>query len=366
MTKPAEYNVATLLAQLGNNLDKQTGAVSSPIHLSTTYSHPHLGESTGFDYTRTKNPTRAILEEGLAKLENGASAVATSSGMSAIQLAFQIFDAGSKFLVSRDLYGGSYRYFEELNRQKKAEFIYFDDFADLKAKLTTEIAAIYLETPTNPLMQEVSIAEVAKLAKAHEALVIVDNTFLTPLRQRPLDEGADIVVHSGTKYLSGHNDILAGVIIAKEAKLGEKIAWLANTTGPTLSPFDSWLFIRSLKTLPLRFNQQEKNAQQIAAFLKKQPEIKEVLYPGIGAMISFKVVDEHKIATILNTLKLITFAESLGGVESLITYPTTQTHADIPQALRESYGLTPDLLRLSVGVEEADDLIGDLQVALKA
>lgn len=354
------YQTATELAQIGNHSDRQTGAVSAPIYLSTTFSHPELGQSTGYDYTRTKNPTRAILEEALAKLEAGSQAIATSSGMSAIQLVFNYFPAKSEFLVSRDLYGGSYRYFQELERQNGCIFHYFDDFERLESLINQKITAVFLETPTNPLMQEVSIADTAALAHQHDALLIVDNTFSTPLRQQPLTEGADIVVHSGTKFLSGHNDLLAGVVVAKAPEIGEKLAWLSNTTGPTLSSFDSWLFIRSLKTLKVRFEQQERNAQEIAAALESFPQIEKVLYPGIGGMISFYVRDAAKIPEFLSRLNLITFAESLGGVETLITYPTTQTHADIPKELRESYGLTDKLLRLSIGIEDSQDLLEDL------
>lgn len=354
------YHTATELAQIGNHQDDRTGAVSAPIYLSTTFSHPGLGQSTGYDYTRTKNPTRDILEEALAKLEGGSQGIVTSSGMSAIQLVFNYFSATSEFLVSRDLYGGSYRYFKELERQNGSVFHYFDDFESLENQLTEKIDAVFLETPTNPLMQEVSITDTANLAHNYGACLIVDNTFLTPLRQQPLKEGADIVIHSGTKFLSGHNDLLAGVVVAKEPDLGEQLAWLSNTTGPTLSSFDSWLFIRSLKTLKLRFEQQERNAQGLAKKLKAFSEIEKVLYPGIGGMISFYVKDATKIPEFLSKLELITFAESLGGVETLITYPTTQTHADIPRNIRESYGLTDNLLRLSIGIEDSDDLLTDL------
>lgn len=359
-----EEQLTTYLAQLGNRTDEQTGAISAPIHLSTTYSHPKFGQSTGYDYTRTKNPTRTILEQGLARLEEGVQAVVTSSGMSAIQLVFQLFPSGSEFLVSRDLYGGSYRYFKALEAQKIAVFHYFEDIADLKQKISNQIAAVFLETPTNPLMQEVSIEEVAKIAKKHQALTIVDNTFLTPLRQKPLTLGADIVVHSATKFLAGHNDILAGIVVAKDQQIGEKLAWLANTTGPTLASFDCWLFIRSLKTFPLRFERQEKNAKAIVQALTNHPAIKEIFYAKQGAMISFKVTDHEKIGQFLEKLRIFTYAESLGGVESLITYPTTQTHADIPKAEQEAYGLTPDLLRLSIGIEDEKDLIADLNQAL--
>lgn len=360
-----KFQTATSLAQLGNRADPQTGAVSAPIYLSTTYAHPHLGKSTGYDYTRTKNPTRDTLEQGIAQLENGARAIVTSSGMSAIQLVFNYFTAHSHFLVSQDLYGGSFRYFEELEQQGFASFDYFHDLASLSEKLSSETTAIFLETPTNPLMQEVPIQEVAKVAHQQGSTVIVDNTFLTPLRQKPLDEGADIVVHSGTKFLTGHNDILAGVVVAKEHEIGQRLAWLANTTGPTLSSFDCWLFIRSLKTFKIRFEQQEKNAKVLVAFLQQHPSVKEVLYPGSGGMITFYVTQDEKISQFLGELQLITFAESLGSTETMITYPTTQTHADIPQKLRESYGLTSDLLRMSVGIEDSQDLITDLRSALQ-
>lgn len=357
-------STATILAQLGNRQDTQNGSISAPIYLSTTYGHPEFGQSTGYDYTRTKNPTRAILEAGLAELEQGSGAIATSSGMSAIQLVFGLFPAGSRFLVSRDLYGGSFRLFQDLQQKKIAEFAYFSDLADLREQIDATTTAVFLETPTNPLMTVTDISAVAELAHQHQALLIVDNTFLTPLRQQPLVQGGDVVVHSATKFLTGHNDILAGVVVAKTQELYEKLLFLSNTNGPCLSPFDSWLFIRSLKTLEIRFNQQEANAARIVAFLKEHPGIKEVLYPGVGAMISFRVQDEQTIPEILNKLQIISFAESLGGVESLITYPTTQTHGDIPKDLRESYGLTPDLLRISVGIEGVDDLINDLSQAL--
>ena len=357
--------IATILAQLGNRTDQQTGAISAPIYLSTTYAHPNFGESTGFDYTRTKNPTRSILEEGLAQLEGGAGAVATSSGMSAIQLAFALFPVGSHFLVSRDLYGGSYRFFQELETQGVAFFTYFTDLTDLKGQLNAEVSAVFLETPTNPLMNVTDISSVAKFTQANDALSLVDNTFLTPLRQQPLLDGADIVIHSGTKFLSGHNDLLAGVVVAKDPAVYQRLAFLANTTGPCLGSFDSWLFIRSLKTFPIRFEKQEENAKKLVDFLQNHPAVKEVLYPGVGAMISFRLQEKTQVPKLLQRLQLISFAESLGGVETLITYPTTQTHADIPQELRESYGLTADLLRLSVGIEGVNDLVADLDQALK-
>lgn len=357
-------SIHTYLAQLGNRRDPETGAISMPIHLSTTFAHPELGRSTGYDYTRTKNPTRTVLEEGLAELEGGTHAVATSSGMSAVQLVFGLYPARSKFLVTRDVYGGSYRYFNDLEDKGHASFEFFDTEEELAGLMSDEIAAVFLETPTNPLMKELSIRVISDIANPHGAHVIVDNTFLTPLRQRPLDDGATISIHSGTKYLSGHNDILAGAVITNDPAIGEKLQWLANTTGPTLSPFDSWLFIRSLKTLPIRIDRQEATAREVAHALENHPEIEEVLYPGKSAMISIKVRDVSKINKVLTSLKIFTYAESLGGVESLITHPVTQTHADIPVEVRESYGLTDSLLRLSIGLEDPQCLIEDLNQAL--
>lgn len=360
-----QWQEATKLVQIGNHSDDQTGAVSTPIYLSTTYAHPELGKSTGYDYTRTANPTRQVVEQALAQLENGRCGFAVSSGMSAIQLVFELFPCGSRFLISRDLYGGSYRYFDALTKKGFGYFTYFDTLDELEKAIGSETAAVFLETPTNPLMNELDIAKAAQLAKKHDALLIVDNTFLTPILQKPLTLGADIVVHSATKFLGGHNDLLAGAVITASDELGEKLAFALNTTGAVLSPFDSWLLIRGLKTLALRVTQQEKNARKLVSYLKQEALIKEVFYPERGSMISIKLISADQIPSFLSALELFTFAESLGGVESLVTYPTTQTHADIPKDLRESYGLTDDLLRLSIGIEAADDLIEDIQQALE-
>lgn len=356
--------LTTYLAQLGNRRDPRTGAISMPIHMSTTFEHPELGRSTGFDYTRTNNPTRQVLEEGLAVLEGGTHAVATSSGMAAIQLVFGLYPAGSRFLVTRDVYGGSYRYFRHLEDSGQATFGFFDTCEELESVLTDEVTAVFIETPTNPLMKEISIRRVAELASRVGAHTIVDNTFLTPLRQKPLDEGATISLHSATKYLTGHNDLLAGAVITGDEELGERLRWLANTTGPTLSAFDSWLFVRSLKTLAVRLDRQEATAREVAAALAEHPGVSEIFYPGRGAMISFTVRDRSRIGAILTGLTVFTYAESLGGVESLITHPVTQTHADIPVEIREAYGLSDDLLRLSIGLEDPRCLIEDLDRAL--
>ncbi|MBO0440459.1 PLP-dependent transferase [Candidatus Enterococcus ikei] len=355
----------TFLAQIGNHQNPVTGSINTPIYFSTTYEHPTLGESTGYDYTRTKNPTREIVESALATLENGAVGLATSSGMSAVQLVISQFPVGSQIVASRDLYGGSYRYFKELEKQGMYQFIYVDDEAGFEKEITDQTAAVFIETPTNPLMREISIEHIAVFAKKYQAQVIVDNTFYTPLIQRPLDLGADVVVHSATKYLGGHNDLLAGAVIARSKEVGEQLAYSLNTTGAVLSPFDSWLLIRGMKTLSLRMERHEKNAQAVAEYLNNNEQVKEVFYPGRGGMLSFKLKKQASIKEFLRNLSIFTFAESLGGVESLITYPTTQTHADIPEALRESYGLTSDLLRISTGIEASEDLIADLKQAFE-
>lgn len=359
------FHINTILAQAGIKSDEATGALVTPLHFSTTYQHPEFGQSTGYDYTRTKNPTRAKAEEVLAAIESAHYALATSSGMSAIVLAFSIFPVGSKVLAVRDLYGGSFRWFNQMEQEGRFHFTYANKEEELIAEIEKDVDVLYIETPTNPLMLEFDIEKLSTLAHAKGAKVVVDNTFYSPIYQRPIEDGADIVLHSATKYLAGHNDVLAGVVVTDSADLYEKLFYNLNTTGAVLSPFDSYQLIRGLKTLSLRMERSTANAQEIVAFLKQSPAVKEVLYTGRGGMISFKVADEKRIPHILNTLKVFSFAESLGGVESLITYPTTQTHADIPAEVRHSYGLTDDLLRLSIGIEDARDLIADLSQALE-
>lgn len=362
----SDCRLATILAHAGIKSDEATGALAAPIHFSTTYQHPEFGKSTGFAYTRTKNPTRATLEKTLAAIEKADYALATSSGMSAIVLAFEIFSVGAKVVAARDLYGGSFRWFNDKEKEGRFSFEYTNTEAELLATISDDTDIVYIETPTNPLMVEFDIEKVANAAHAKGAKLIVDNTFYSPIYQNPIPLGADIVVHSATKYLAGHNDVLAGVVITNDKETYDKLFYNLNTTGPTLSPFDSYMLMRGLKTLKLRMEKSTENAREIVAFLKKLPAVKEVLYTGKGGMISFRVVDESKIPDIINSLDIITFAESLGGVESLITYPRTQTHADIPEEVRLSYGLTNDLLRLSIGIEDVEDLIDDLKHALEA
>ncbi|MET3576420.1 methionine biosynthesis PLP-dependent protein [Bhargavaea ullalensis] len=364
MTKKS---ISTLLAQLGNRNDPLTGAVNPPIHLSTAYEHPGLGRSTGYDYSRTKNPTRALLEEGFAELESGDAAFACSSGMAAIGLVLSLFRPGDGILAPEDLYGGTYRLFEHYRRQYgvPVDYLPFGDLAEVEQAITGGTKALFIESPTNPLLQEIDIPAYGELAKKHGLLLIVDNTFYTPILQRPIELGAHIIIHSATKYLGGHNDVLAGLVVAKGEDLCERLSAQHNAEGAVLSPFDSWLVIRGLKTLPLRMKQHEANAKDIAQWLQSEPSVADVLYPGKGGMLSFRVDNPALVAPLLEKLELIAFAESLGGVESFITYPSTQTHADIPLEERTKRGIDDSLLRLSVGIEDAQDLIGDLEQAFE-
>lgn len=359
-------DVETKLAQIGNRSDTKTGTVNPPVYFSTAYRHEGIGQSTGYDYIRTGNPTREIVENSIAELENGDQGFACSSGMAAIQTLFSIFESGDEILVSEDLYGGTYRLFEEGFRKWGFTFHYINSNEPeaFESQINEKTKAIFLETPTNPLMQETDIAEIANVAKKHNILLIVDNTFYTPYLQQPLNEGADIVIHSATKYLGGHNDVLAGLIVAKGKELCEQIFLYHNGAGAVLSPFDSWLLIRGMKTLALRMRQHVENAKKVFDFLKEHEDIIDVFYPGKGGMISFRVKEEAWVNPLLQNFKLITFAESLGGVETFITYPATQTHMDVPEEIRIKRGVCNRLLRLSVGIENAGDLIDDLQQAL--
>lgn len=356
-------HISTRLAQIGINTDSRTGSINTPIYLSTAYRHAGLGESTGYDYTRTKNPTRSVLEESFANLESGDAGFACSSGMAAIQLVLSLFKTGDELIYSDDIYGGTYRLAGQYEEQYgiKAHFSTFQTLAEVEALINEHTKALFIESPTNPLMQEIDIAQFADLAKKHHLLLIVDNTFLTPYYQRPIELGADIVVHSATKYIGGHNDVLAGLVVSKGKELSEKLLYNHNASGATLAPIDSWLLLRGLKTLHLRMKQHTENAQKLVAYLKQQPLVKDVLYAGLGGMVSFRLQRSEWIAPFLQSLKLISFAESLGGVESFITYPATQTHADIPEDERIARGVDNSLLRFSIGIEEAEDLIEDLQ-----
>ena len=361
-----ELKLASKLAQIGNRSCKKTGAVNPPVYFSTAYSHDELGHSTGFDYSRTNNPTRSILENAIADLEGGDRGFACSSGMTAIQTVLSLFSSGAELVVSSDLYGGTYRLLETSFKRWGIKATYTDtsQLSAIEAAITPQTKAIFVETPTNPMMIESDIPAIADIAKKHGLLLIVDNTFYTPLLQRPIVLGADIVIHSATKYLGGHNDVLAGLIVTKGEQLGNDIYQIHIGSGGVLGPFDSWLLMRGMKTLSLRLRQHEENAKKLVAYLKAHPFITDVYYPGKGGMVSFKIKDAGGIDNFLKSLSLITFAESLGGTESFITYPATQTHADIPQAVREAVGICDRLLRFSVGIEDAEDLIDDLGQAL--
>lgn len=362
-----QYRDETFLVQIGNNRDEHHRAVSTPIYFSTAYRHEEIGLQDGYDYTRTGNPTRDVLETAIATLEKGDFAFATSSGMAAVQLVFALFEKGSHFISSRDIYGGNFRLFEIFTQKYGFEFSYWDgkDYEKLTKLKQPNTKAIFIETPTNPLMQTVNLTRISEFAAANDILHIVDNTLYTPYIQRPIEEGADIVVHSATKYLAGHNDVLAGLVIAKGKELGEELGFLHNSIGAVLSPYDCWSLIRGLKTLALRMRQHEKNAQYVKQYLQQHPLIADVYYPGRGGMLSFEIADESLVSPFLKALEVFTFAESLGGVESFLTYPVTQTHMDIPEDVRLSYGLSNRLLRASVGVEHEADLVADLEQALQ-
>uniref|UniRef100_Q0I4N8 Cystathionine gamma-synthase n=1 Tax=Histophilus somni (strain 129Pt) TaxID=205914 RepID=Q0I4N8_HISS1 len=358
-----QYALDTLLAQTGNRTDERTGAVSTPIFLSTAYGHHGIGESTGFDYTRTKNPTRTVLEETIAKLEGGDRGFACSSGMAAIQLLMNLFASPDEWIVSSDVYGGTYRLLDFAHKNihgVKPVYVNTASSEEIEKAITENTKAIFVETPSNPLMEECDVAEIAKIAKKYKLLLIVDNTFLTPVLFRPMEHGADIVIHSGTKYIAGHNDTLVGLIVAKGQEICNRLYYIQNGAGPVLSPFDSWLTIRGMKTLALRMERHQKNAQELANFLREQPQVKDVLYPNKGGMLSFRLQNENWVNPFLKAMKLITFAESLGGTESFITYPATQTHMDIPEVERVARGVCNRLLRFSVGLENVEDIKADL------
>lgn len=360
-----QLKVETALAQIGNRSEKETGTVSSPIYLSTAYRHEGIGSSTGFDYSRTSNPTRLLVEQAIALLEEGDRGLAFSSGMAAIHSLLCLFKPGDEILVSNDLYGGTYRLFEKTWRTFGITFRYCNSVEEFENMLTKQTKALFIESPTNPLMQEIDLEYLVKLGKKNGCLLIVDNTFYTPVIQKPLSIGADIVIHSATKYLGGHNDVLAGLVVSKGEVISQKLADFQNASGAVLAPFDSWLLMRGMKTLALRMEKHTENAKIIAQFLSEREEIASVLYPGKGGMLSFRLQQEQWVNPFLKSLKLITFAESLGGIESFITYPATQTHADIPEIERKKKGICNRLLRFSVGIEHAEDLIEDLSQALK-
>lgn len=375
-------DIKTICVHGGDFKKDQTGAISVPIYQSATFGHPELGESTGYDYARVQNPTRDYLERAVAGLEHGADCMAFSSGMAAISLMMELFRPGDEIISSDDLYGGTIRLFRGVNEKNGIHFHFVNTshLEEAEKVWNPKVKALYIETPTNPMMQITDIQKAAELAHRHGALLIADNTFMSPYLCNPIDLGADLVVHSGTKYIAGHNDTLAGFLVPAHKDLAEKLRFLYKTIGSCLAPFDSWLVLRGAKTLAVRMEAQQKNADILARWLSTQPKVTKVLYPGLpgfagadihfaqsrgaGAMLSF-YTDTHETALkVLKSVQLIRFAESLGGTESLITYPATQTHCDLTEEERNERGITNCLLRLSVGLEGAEDLMADLDQAL--
>ena len=369
----------------GDDPAARYGAISFPIYQTATFAHPALGESTGYDYSRVQNPTRQQLEKTVAALEQGTNAIAFSSGMAAILAVMELFAPGDHIVAEADLYGGTPRLFHTVSEPRGITFTtvnFSDGTAQVAAAIRAETKALYIETPTNPMMHVTDIRAAAELAHAHGALLIVDNTFLSPYLQNPLTLGADIVVHSGTKYLSGHNDTLAGFAVVKGAALAARLREISKTIGANLAPFDAWLLLRGIQTLAVRMDRAEENAMALAQWLKTRPEVTRVIYPGLpehpghalmkqqargfGAMLTFEVRDKREVPVLLKAVRLIRFAESLGGTESLLTYPITQTHADVPPEVLAANGLTDRILRLSVGIENINDLRADLEQAFAA
>jgi cystathionine beta-lyase/cystathionine gamma-synthase len=376
-------NIETITAHAGLCTDETTGSISTPIYQTAAFRHTALGVSTGYDYSRTANPTRKALENVMAELERGDRGFAFASGMAALTAILMIFETGDHLLVSDDLYGGTYRLLEKNFKQFGIDACYVDTNQTREieqAIIPGKTKAILIETPTNPLMKITDLRKVIALAKQYGLITIVDNTFMTPYLQRPIEFGADIVIHSATKYLGGHNDVLGGIVVTRTPFLSERIGFIQNSTGGVLGPQDSWLMLRGIKTLAIRIDRQESNALKLAQWLYCHPAVKRIYYPGLqdhpghqlqreqctgfGAMIAFEVTETQLVEQIINRVKVLTFAESLGGVETLITYPVRQTHGDIPVEVRERTGITDKLLRISVGIEDSRDLIKDLEQAI--
>lgn len=376
------YSIDTVCVQGSKANEDVYGAISTPIYVSATYAHPALGESTGYAYSRVGNPTRDELQRTVALLEKGTHALAYTSGMAAISAVFELFESGDHLIATDDVYGGSLRLWSNIGKKHgiSVDSVDTTDLTLVEKHIKPETKAIFIETPSNPMMKVTDIRGVANIAKKHGCIVIVDNTFLSPYFQNPLELGADIVVHSGTKYLGGHNDVLAGFVVTKDDEISGRLDFIYKTVGNGLSAMDSWLVLRGIKTLAIRMEQHQRNSIRIAQWLKKHPKVEEVYYIGLsdrkdkdlidrqcsgyGGMISFRVTDKEIVEHVLSNVKLIRFAESLGGVESLITYPMAQTHAEVPEDLRIKLGVDETLIRLSVGIENVEDLINDLNQAI--
>jgi len=368
----------------GQEPDPTTGAVTVPIYQTSTYVQEGLGKHKGFEYARTQNPTRIALEKNIAVLEQGARGFAFGSGMAAITAVTQLLKSGDHVVASNNMYGGTFRLFEQVMRGFGLDFTYVDtsDLAGVTASFRPSTKILFVETPTNPSMIISDLRALAKLARGRGALLVVDNTFMTPYFQRPLELGAHLVVHSTTKYLNGHSDMVGGIVVSNDEAASQRLQFLQNAAGAVPGPFDCFLVLRGVKTLAVRMDRHESNARTIAAWLAKHPKLSRVLYPGLpghpghelhksqssgfGGMIAFETGSIEKGAAVLQRAKLFSLAESLGGVESLISHPASMTHASVPKAEREKVGLTDGLVRISVGIEDVDDLIRDLEHALCA
>lgn len=376
-----DVKFSTKAIHAGGHPDKETGAVMPPIYQTSTYVQKSPGKHQGYEYTRSHNPTRTRLEENLAALENAKYALTTSSGLAMTSLIMHMLPEGSHIICGDDVYGGTYRLFTTVFQNKhKFEFIDTTDYKLVEKKLKEKPAIIWLETPTNPTLKITDIAKVAKMAKANKVDVYVDNTFMSPYFQNPLDLGADVVVHSMTKYINGHSDVVGGAMMTNSKKIYDALWVLQNSIGPSSSPFDSWLVLRGIKTLAIRMRTHEENAKKIAKYLEGHAKVEKVVYPGLkshpqhaiakrqmsgfGGMITFYLKGGLKESKrFLERVKIFALAESLGGVESLIEHPAIMTHASVPKKIREEIGIHDNLIRLSVGIEDVEDLIADIEQA---
>ncbi len=373
----------TKLIHGGISEDQETGAVSVPIYQTSTYRQNGVGQPKQYEYSRSGNPTRFALEELIKELEGGYQGFAFASGLAATHTIFSMFRSGDHIILGDDVYGGTFRLLHQVFEKSGLRYTLVETNKPetIAAAIEPETKAVFLETPTNPLLKITDIARVAEIAKEHGLLTIVDNTFATPYFQKPLQLGADIVIHSATKYLGGHSDVVAGLAIVKDETIAKQVGFMQNAIGGVLGPHDSWLIQRSIKTLALRMEAHQSNALQVAQFLVEHPAVAHVYYPGLAdhkdhdiarkqmtgfsGMISFELKKEAQVASFVEALRVFTLAESLGGVESLIEVPAIMTHASIPKALREQAGIKDGLIRLSVGIEYVDDLLADLDTALQ-
>ncbi|MBP0955685.1 MAG: PLP-dependent transferase [Oscillospiraceae bacterium] len=376
-------NINTALIHGGISIDERTGAVNIPIYQTSTYKQDGLGKMRGYEYSRTGNPTREALESLIAELEGGYAGFAFASGMAATTAVLSLFHSGDRILISSNVYGGTFRVLDKVFDHFGFTYRISDtsDPAAFEKDITEDVKAVIIESPANPLMTVTDIRAIADISHRHGVTVIVDNTFMTPYLQQPLKLGADIVVHSATKYLGGHSDVVAGLAVVSTEEQARKLAFIQNSTGGVLAPFDSFLLIRGIKTLSVRMDRHTDNALKAARFLKEHKGVSKVFYPGLesdpgyevnlrqarngGAMISFELADGYDINTFFESLSLVTLAESLGGVESLVCHPSTMTHASIPKDIRDRVGITDGLIRLSVGIEDIDDIISDLAQAIE-